>query len=258
MPRVCWAFTGRAFIASWRRKSLRRRIEVLFHMFHPRHLKHRTRPSRSGCQSRKPCKHRRFRHRLALAQRKLFSGLSEINPNQSRRTMTTLKTKSTALNKIVPRAALCTMASATALSLTSTALKAEDPPSRIHELINLEFSSEYVTPRGMMVHQKGLTFQPLALTLVNVYHGESFVNDFTLVAGAWNDFGTAGVPKHAPGNGGGNSIWTEIDPIAGISLGFAKNFKLDVTYSAFAEQILDIGTSQNLEIKLSYDDTEYL
>jgi hypothetical protein len=110
----------------------------------------------------------------------------------------------------------------------------------------------------MIVHDQGLTFQPLALTLVNLYHGDTVVNDLTLVGGAWNDFGTAGVSKQPPFGSPGKTIWTEIDPIAGVSVGFAKNFKLDVTYSAFAEQILSIGTSQNLEVKLNFDDSEYL
>ncbi len=52
--------------------------------------------------------------------------------------------------------------------------------------------------------------------------------------------------------------WTEIDPIAGLSFGFAKNFKLEATYTAFAEQILDIGISQHFVTKLSYDDSTYL
>ncbi len=166
--------------------------------------------------------------------------------------------KSNPRKKIAPRARLGVMASVTALSLVPAGVKAEDPPSRIHELINLEFATEYVTPRGMIVHDQGVTFEPLALTLVNVYHGDSFINDFGLVAGCWNDFGTAGVSKQPPYGSPGKTIWTEIDPIAGVSLGFAKNFKLDVTYSAFAEQILSIGTSQNLEVKLSYDDSDYL
>jgi hypothetical protein len=50
----------------------------------------------------------------------------------------------------------------------------------------------------------------------------------------------------------------EIDPIVGISFGFAKHFKLDVTYTAFNMQILDIGTSQHLDTKLSFDDSPWL
>ena len=150
------------------------------------------------------------------------------------------------------------MALAAALSFTSPILRADDVPSRLHELVNLEFASEYVTPRGMMVHNQGLTFQPLMLTLANIYHGDSAVNDVTLVAGAWNDFGTAGVSVKPPYGSKPKTAWTEIDPIAGISLGLPKKFKLDVTYSAFAEQILSIGTSQNLEAKLSFDDSDYL
>jgi hypothetical protein len=140
----------------------------------------------------------------------------------------------------------------------SAPAQAAPAPSRIHELINLEFASEYLTPRGMLVHDQGLTFEPLLLTLVNFYHGDSFINSVGAVGGCWNDFSTAPVSVHAPFGSKPKTPWTEIDPIGGITLGFAKNFELDVTYTAFAEQILDIGVSQHLETKLTYDDSAYL
>jgi hypothetical protein len=171
--------------------------------------------------------------------------------------MTTTKTKLNSLKKIAPRASVCAMASATALSLIPATVRADDPPSHLNQLLNLEFANEYVTPRGMIVRDTGLTFQPLELTFINLYKGDGFINDFTADAGCWNDFGTHPIARH--GNGApGSTAWTEVDPIAGVSVSFAKNFTLGVTYSAFAEQILDIGTSQNLEIKMSYDDTGYL
>lgn len=136
---------------------------------------------------------------------------------------------------------------------------AEDaPPQRMHLLTNFEFSDKYLTPRGMIVHNDGLTFQWLALGLFNIYKGDSFINDFSLVGGVWNDFSTDGVSVHAPFNSSPKTRWVEIDPIAGISLGLPKGFKLDITYTAFNMQILDIGTSQHLETKLSFDDTPYL
>jgi hypothetical protein len=135
---------------------------------------------------------------------------------------------------------------------------AGDAPSRINVLANFEFSNEYLTPRGMIVHDQGLAVQPLLLGLVNVYKSDSFINNVTLVPGVWNDFSTAGVSKHPPFGSEPKTGWVEIDPIAGISIGFAKDFKLDVTYTAFAMQILDIGTSQHLDTKLSFDDTKYL
>src|SRR5207253_4086940 len=117
---------------------------------------------------------------------------------------------------------------------------------------------EYITPRGMLVRDKGLTVQPLFLTIVNLYKGEGCINNFNFIAGVWNDLGTSGVSEHPPYGSNPKTPWTEIDPIAGISIGFAKRFKLDVTYTAFVEQILAIGTSQHLETKLSFNDEPYL
>jgi len=132
------------------------------------------------------------------------------------------------------------------------------PPSRVNALLNFEFSDKYLTPRGMIVHDDGLTVQPLVLGFFNVYKGESFLNDFTLVGGVWNDFCTDGVSKNAPFGSRPKTHWVEIDPIAGISTKFAKNFQLDVTYTVFEMHILNIPTSQHLETKLSFDDTPYL
>ncbi len=159
------------------------------------------------------------------------------------------------------RLALLTSAALSAAALNSA--RAEEPavappPSRFHALSNFEFSDKYLTPRGMIVHNDGLTFQWLMLGLMNVYQGDTFVKDVTLVGGVWNDFASDPVSSHAPFGSKPKTSWVEIDPIAGISTAFGKGFKLDVTYTAFNMQILDIGTSHHLETKLSYDDTPYL
>jgi len=132
------------------------------------------------------------------------------------------------------------------------------PPSKVNWLLNVEFANEYVTPRGMIVRDEGLTIQPLLLMFVPLYKGDGFINSVKFVGGVWNDFGTTKVSKHPPYGSDPKTNWTEIDPIAGLSIGFAKNFTFDATYTAFAEQILDIGTSHHLELKLSFDDSPYL
>ena len=149
----------------------------------------------------------------------------------------------------------------TALALAATvapSAHAEDAPSRVNALVNFEFFDKYLTPRGMIVHEDGLTFQQLTLGLFNVYKGDSFFNDVTLVGGVWNDFSTEGVSKNAPFGSSPNTSWVEIDPIAGVSVSMAKKLTLSVTYTAFNMQILNIGTSQHLETKLVFDDSEYL
>jgi hypothetical protein len=137
-------------------------------------------------------------------------------------------------------------------------VEAPPPGSRINLLLNVEFASEYVTPRGMIVRDDGLTIQPLLLAFVNLYKGDGFINSLKFVGGVWNDFGTDGVSIHPPFGSGDKTHYTEIDPIAGVSIGLAKYFTLDVTYTAFVEQILDIGTSNHLETKLTFDDSSFL
>jgi len=132
------------------------------------------------------------------------------------------------------------------------------PSSPIDLLLNVEFSNAYVTPRGMIVHDEGLTIQPLLLAFINLYKGDGFIDSAKIVGGVWNDFSTSPVSVHAPWGSPDKTHYTEIDPIFGVSVGFLKNFTLDVTYTAFVEQILDIGTSNHLDTKLSFNDTPYL
>ncbi len=161
-------------------------------------------------------------------------------------------------------AALGALAAAT-LPLTAPNAQADEasapppPPSKVHALVNFEFSDKYLTPRGMLVQNEGLVFQPLVLGFANVYSGEKddFLNSVTVVGGIWNCFGTSRLPSSDSG-GADNTSWYEIDPIAGLSFGLAKGFTLDVTYTAFDMQIFNIPFSQHLETKLSFDDSPYL
>lgn len=136
---------------------------------------------------------------------------------------------------------------------------ADAASSRVHALFNVELSDKYLTPRGMIVQDKGMTTQVLFLALVDLYHGapDDPLSSITLVPGFWNDYATRPVAIHNA-VGSRTTHWIEIDPIFGLSFGLGKNFKLDVTYTEFGMQILDIGTSQHLETKLSYDDSAVL
>ncbi len=133
-----------------------------------------------------------------------------------------------------------------------------EPESRVNVLINVEFSDKYVTPRGQIVRDEGLTIQPLLLAFIKLYEGDGFLSSVKLVGGVWNDYGTAGVSEHAPYGSEPKTHWTEIDPILGVSIGLGKVATLGVTYTAFVEQILDIETSHHLEVKLSIDDSKWM
>jgi hypothetical protein len=123
---------------------------------------------------------------------------------------------------------------------------------RIHGLVNLQFSDHYFTPRGLDVENQGVIFQPLVLLFWGLYHNDNaFLNDVTLTTGVWNSI-------HSRQSGPDHDNWNEIDPIFDISFGFAKDFKLEVNYTIFRSQNGSFDTSQNLEIKIDYDDSKLL
>jgi hypothetical protein len=137
-------------------------------------------------------------------------------------------------------------------------LEPEAQSAKLNLLLNVEFADKYVTPRGQVVRDNGLSIQPLMLAFINLYEGKGFIENFKIFGGLWADYGTEGVSEHPPFGSIPKTRYTEIDPILGLSVGFGKVATLSVTYSAFVEQILDIGTSQNLEVKLAVDDTKLL
>ena len=94
-----------------------------------------------------------------------------------------------------PPACWAPLAAATGLTLAPAEASAADAPapSRVDALFNLEFSNEYLTPRGMIVQDKGLTVQPLVIGLVNLYKSDCFINSLTFVPGVWNDFASSPV-----------------------------------------------------------------
>jgi hypothetical protein len=133
------------------------------------------------------------------------------------------------------------------------------PASPIDLLLDVEVSNAYVTPRGMIVHDEGVTIQPLLLAFINVYKGDTgFIDSAKIVGGLWNDFSTYPVSVNAPYGSQPKTHYTEIDPIFGVSVGMFKHLTLDVTYTAFVEQILNIGTSNHLDTKLTLDDSPWL
>jgi hypothetical protein len=160
-------------------------------------------------------------------------------------------------SKHISKYVLGSLAAVAAMPLATTSVSADGAPSKVHALVSVEFANEYVTPRGMIVRDQGLTIQPLLLGFFNLYSGDSFINSVTFIPGVWNDLGTHAISVHAPYNSEPRIAWSEIDPIAGIEIGFAKHFTLDITYTAFVEQVLDIGTSEHLDTKLSFDDSSY-
>src|SRR5882762_6875758 len=98
-----------------------------------------------------------------------------------------------------------------AVALAHSSVRADDatPPSKVHALVNFEFSDKYLTPRGMIVQDSGLVFQPLVLGFANVYADkDSFINSATIVGGIWNCFGSGRLASSDSG-GTDKTSWYE-------------------------------------------------
>src|SRR5271165_3728885 len=101
-----------------------------------------------------------------MARRVLWFGLFWRNRNRLRKTtMRKMKQKpysETKSSRKKTARLYGALACAAALPVTVATVKA-DGPSHTDLLFNVDFANQYVTPRGMMVRNQGLTVQPLLL-----------------------------------------------------------------------------------------------
>ena len=71
-------------------------------------------------------------------------------------------------------------------------LKAPPPPPveslDIHGFADVTLLNDYITPRGLLVNNTGLTTQYLVGLVLDVYKDKiGFINDISFDGGAWND-----------------------------------------------------------------------
>lgn len=131
-----------------------------------------------------------------------------------------------------------------AMGCAALPVAADDaPPSAIHGFGSLQLSNDYITPRGLLVTNEGVTAQAL-VGLVMVLPA-----NFALVAGSWNDVDA--VHRHLPGTG----AWTEEDFFAGFSYSPTKQIKLSATYDSWNFPSGSPSNEQNIEFVAAYDDS---
>lgn len=127
--------------------------------------------------------------------------------------------------------------------------------SALSVFIQSTFSTDYITPRGLHVSDKGVTWQPLTIVNMDLYNGKGFLTDVTAYGGIWQDWNSQ---QHAS-----NGAFQEIDPFFGVKTTLAKTFTVDLQYVDFISpnaSTIHLGqndyvTEQNLSLKLSYHDT---
>src|ERR1700726_182747 len=159
------------------------------------------------------------------------------------------------------------LVAATALgALGSTAsaadlkLKAPPPPPTvpldIHYFADVTFLNDYITPRGLLVTNTGLTTQILTGIAMDLYKDKTgFINDINVNGGAWSDLWSNQHDIHV-------DSWNEFDWWVGMNVTFAQNWTFGVQYIEFIPPAADLATSfpsteRNIEFSLAYDDTSW-
>jgi hypothetical protein len=150
-----------------------------------------------------------------------------------------------------------------AASAGSTALaadlvvKAPPPPPAaqldIHGFVDVTVLNDYITPRGLLVNNNGVTTQYLTGLVLDVYKDKAgFINDISFNGGGWNDLWSN---QHDPLVG----PWTEFDWWLGGNVVFGRDWNFGVTYIEFIppSPLSFPGTERNVEFSLAYDDTSW-
>ncbi|WP_293372579.1 hypothetical protein [Nevskia sp.] len=133
------------------------------------------------------------------------------------------------------------------LALLPAASRAADPApgSAIHGFADVAFKNDYITPRGLLVTNQGLTTQILG-GIVFLTPGNT-----SIVIGTWNDINTDGADYQRPSPVG---AWNEFDYFAGINWQPTKSLKVGAAYVVFLSPPGNFQTEHNIEFTAYYSD----
>lgn len=132
------------------------------------------------------------------------------------------------------------------LYLDDAAAAPEAP--NIHGFFSSPFKTAYVTPRGLVVQDKGLVWQPV-VGLVFPLGDLGPIKHLTFVGGIWNSVDTA---EHDAFVG----PWDEMDVFATLSGSVGDVFSLALTYSPWNSPPHAFHTEHNVDLKVAYDDSK--
>jgi hypothetical protein len=113
--------------------------------------------------------------------------------------------------------------------------------------------SEYIS-RGVVNENQGFIAQPYLDLYFKLYEGEGFINKVSLNLGLWSSIHSE---KTFASPGTALPAWYEFDWMPGMTVTFAKNFALTVTWLDF-DFVSSGGRAGNVLGNLSYDDTDLL
>ena len=125
---------------------------------------------------------------------------------------------------------------------------AEKP--NIHGFFNSPFTTAYVTPRGLVVENQGLVWQPVAGLVLPI--PDIGLKNFSIVGGIWNSVNSnQGDPRVG--------AWNEMDVFVGFGFDITPELHLDMDYEAwnFPNSTINKPSTEHVaQAKLSYNDTK--
>ncbi len=133
-------------------------------------------------------------------------------------------------------------------------VKAPPPPPPefdVHGFFDISFKNDYITPRGLLVTNTGLTTQILGGMAFDLYKSKTgFINDVSVYGGVWNDLWSK---QNHPTVGS----WNEFDWFVGVSVKFWQDWKFGVEYVEFLSPPGNFSIERNVEFSLAYDDSKW-
>lgn len=133
------------------------------------------------------------------------------------------------------------------LTLDEAAAPPVEQPN-IHGFFSSPFKTAYVTPRGLVVENEGLVWQPVG-GLVFPLGDLGPIKNFTFVGGIWNSVNTHQGDAYV-------GPWNEMDVFASFSGTVANAVSLTLTYSPWNSPPHAFHTEHNMDLKVQYDDSK--
>src|SRR5438876_4045275 len=125
---------------------------------------------------------------------------------------------------------------------------APPPPLDIHGFFDVTFANDYITPRGLLVTNTGLTTQIVNGLTFSLYKDpNTWINSFSITAGTFNDLWS----KQDNVTVGS---WNEFDWWVSADWTVAKYWKTGVTYITFLSPPGNFRQERNVEPYIRFDD----
>jgi hypothetical protein len=129
----------------------------------------------------------------------------------------------------------------------------EDKPN-IHGFFESPFKTSYVTPRGLVVFDHGVVWQPVVGLVLPLGFELGPITKTALVAGIWN---SVAMSQADPGVGG----WEEMDVFVDFGFTIANKVKTDITFGDWnfpgsVAPPFKPKAEKNIDVKFVYDDSD--